>query len=158
MTALTENAKPWVLYLLECANGAYYAGITNNLAGRLAAHARGRGAKYTRANPPVRLLGSRSYPDRSQASKAEWKIKQLPRLAKLACLPHARGGVSPPSPRSLSLNSSSPRPWGCFYQHRGRIELRPENPAYSPIVFQEGRELLVWGVVIGVVRRYAARG
>ncbi len=84
MTALTENAKPWVLYLLECANGAYYAGITNNLAGRLAAHARGRGAKYTRANPPVRLVGSRSYPDRAQASKAEWKIKQLPRLAKLA--------------------------------------------------------------------------
>ena len=84
MSASIEHAKQWVLYLLECANGAYYAGITNNLAGRLAAHARGRGAKYTRANPPVRLVGSRSYPDRAQASKAEWKIKQLPRLAKLA--------------------------------------------------------------------------
>ena len=93
MTALTENTKPWVLYLLECANGAYYAGITNNLAGRLAAHARGRGAKYTRANPPVRLVGSRSYPDRSQASKAEWKIKQLPRLAKLAFITAQAGNL-----------------------------------------------------------------
>ena len=45
-----------------------------------------------------------------------------------------------------------------LYKHRGRVELRPENPAYPPIVFQEGRELLVWGVVIGVVRRYAVRG
>ena len=74
------------------------------------------------------------------------------------CLPHARGGVSAFCCFIKTPCSSSPRPWGCFYQHRGRIELRPENPAYSPIVFQEGRELLVWGVVIGVVRRYAARG
>ena len=93
MTAQIDNAKPWVLYLLECANGAYYAGITNDLEGRLAAHACGRGAKYTRANPPVRLLGSRSYPDRSQASKAEWKIKQLPRLAKLAFITAQAGNL-----------------------------------------------------------------
>jgi DNA polymerase V len=45
-----------------------------------------------------------------------------------------------------------------LYQHRGRVELRPENPAYPPIVFHEGSELLVWGVVVGVVRRYAVRG
>ena len=80
------------------------------------------------------------------------------RTGQAAGLPHARGGVSTRSPTKSTGLSSSPRPWGCFYQHRGRIELRPENPAYSPIVFQEGRELLVWGVVIGVVRRYAARG
>ena len=45
-----------------------------------------------------------------------------------------------------------------LYKHMGRVELRPENPVYPPIVFQEGSELLVWGVVIGVVRRYVARG
>ena len=45
-----------------------------------------------------------------------------------------------------------------LYKHMGRVELRPENPAYPPIVFQEGSELLVWGVVVGVVRRYPVHG
>lgn len=44
-----------------------------------------------------------------------------------------------------------------LYKHMGRIELRAENPAYRPIVCQDGGELLVWGVVVGVVRRYGAR-
>ena len=45
-----------------------------------------------------------------------------------------------------------------LYKHQGRVELRPENPAYSPIIFNDGVELLVWGVVVGVVRRYSSRG
>lgn len=76
----------WCLYLLECRNGSWYAGITNHLDARYAAHVAGHGARYTRANPPVRLLGFREYPDRSSASRAEWAIKQLPRERKLAFL------------------------------------------------------------------------
>ena len=76
----------WCLYLIECRNGAWYAGITNRLDARYAAHVAGRGARYTRANPPVKLLGFRSYPDRASASRAEWQIKQLPRERKLAFL------------------------------------------------------------------------
>jgi DNA polymerase V len=45
-----------------------------------------------------------------------------------------------------------------LFKHRGRVELRAENPAYQPIEFKDGSELLVWGVVVGVVRRYSARG
>ena len=41
-----------------------------------------------------------------------------------------------------------------FYKYAGRIELHPENPRYSAITFSEGSELQIWGVVIGVVRRY----
>ena len=82
----TVVAKQWCLYLLECRSGAYYAGITNRLDARCAAHAAGRGARYTRANPPLRLLGFRNYPDRSSASRAEWQIKRLPRERKLAFL------------------------------------------------------------------------
>jgi putative endonuclease len=85
-TAVAESVKGWCLYLIECCNGSYYAGITNDLQARYAAHAAGRGARYTRANPPMRLLGFRSYPDRSSASRAEWQIKQLPREQKLAFL------------------------------------------------------------------------
>jgi DNA polymerase V len=44
-----------------------------------------------------------------------------------------------------------------LYKYRGRHELRPENPAYQPILFQEGSQLEVWGVVVGVVRRYSPR-
>ena len=76
----------WYLYLIECNNGAYYAGITNDLAGRYAAHVSGRGAKYTKANSPLRLLGSKAYPDRTTASRAEWEIRQLPKSKKMAYL------------------------------------------------------------------------
>lgn len=78
--------KNWFLYLLECRSGAYYAGITNDLEARYQAHVRGKGARYTRGDPPVRLLGAAAFPDRSSASRAEWEIKRLPRARKLAYL------------------------------------------------------------------------
>jgi DNA polymerase V len=43
-----------------------------------------------------------------------------------------------------------------LYKYKGLIELRPENPDYSNITFSEGHELQIWGVVIGVVRRYSS--
>lgn len=75
--------KPWFLYLLECANGSYYAGITTDVAARFRVHQHGKGARYTRANPPLRVLAQAVYADRSTASKAEWALKQLPREYKL---------------------------------------------------------------------------
>lgn len=84
---MPANVEPtWWLYLIECRNGAYYAGITNDLERRYAAHVAGRGAKYTRANPPRRLVGSRPFPDRSAASKAEHAIRKLSRSEKLVYL------------------------------------------------------------------------
>ncbi len=44
-----------------------------------------------------------------------------------------------------------------LFKHMGRVELRPENPTYQPIKFKDGSELQVWGVVVGVVRRYSSR-
>lgn len=73
----------WFLYLLECNNGAYYAGITNNLESRFAAHVTGKGARYTRANPPIKIVASKSYQDRSTASVAEAQLKSLPKHKKL---------------------------------------------------------------------------
>ena len=77
------NRVTWYLYLLECNNGAYYAGITNDLQARFAAHLAGKGARYTRANPPVKVIASKPYSDRSSASIAEAQLKQLPRHEKL---------------------------------------------------------------------------
>lgn len=74
----------WILYLLECNNGAFYAGITNDLPARFDAHLSGKGARYTRANPPVKILASKAYADRSAASIAEAQLKNLPRNQKRA--------------------------------------------------------------------------
>ena len=76
------STQIWYLYLLECANGSYYAGITTDVVARFEAHQSGKGARYTRANPPLRIVAQAAYPDRSAASKAEWQLKQLPREAK----------------------------------------------------------------------------
>jgi putative endonuclease len=73
----------WFLYLLECNNGAYYAGITNDLEARFSTHLSGKGARYTRANPPVKIIASKPYLDRSAASIAEARLKSLPRNKKL---------------------------------------------------------------------------
>jgi putative endonuclease len=73
----------WFLYLLECNNGAYYAGITNDVEARFATHVSGKGARYTRANPPIKIIASKPYPDRSSASVAEVQLKHLPRNKKL---------------------------------------------------------------------------
>jgi putative endonuclease len=91
------DARPWYLYLLLCRNGACYAGITNDLDARFRAHANGTGARYTRANPPVGLLGSRVYPDRAAASRAEWQIKRLPKERKLAFLQADTPDAAPPT-------------------------------------------------------------
>jgi putative endonuclease len=73
----------WYLYLLECVGGSYYAGITTDLESRFRAHQSGLGAKYTRANPPLRIVASQPYPDRSSASVAEARLKKTRRNKKL---------------------------------------------------------------------------
>lgn len=78
----TTSAE-WGVYLLECRNGCWYAGITNALDRRLRLHATGRGAHYTRAHPPVGLIGWRSVGDRSAALKAEARLKRMRRSEKL---------------------------------------------------------------------------
>lgn len=85
-TAVVEESAQgaWFLYLIECRDGSLYAGITTDVAARYAVHLSGKGARYTRSHPPVRLVGSVSYPDRSSASKAEYRIKQLKPAAKRA--------------------------------------------------------------------------
>jgi putative endonuclease len=74
----------WFVYLIECRDGSLYTGITTDVAARYAAHAAGKGARYTRSHPPLRLLGSEAHPDRSAAAKAEYRIKQLSPMEKRA--------------------------------------------------------------------------
>jgi len=87
----------WYVYLLECRDGSVYTGIATNVERRYAQHATGKGARYTRAHPPLRLLGRFEYPDRAAASRAEYAIKQLAPAAKRALCGadrHAAGPVA----------------------------------------------------------------
>ncbi len=79
-------ARPWVLYLIECAGDRLYAGITNDLAARFAAHRAGRGARFTKAFAPVRIVAASELPSRSDALKAEHALKRRPRADKLRWL------------------------------------------------------------------------
>jgi putative endonuclease len=74
----------WFCYLLACADGTLYAGITNSLDRRVAAHNAGSASKYTRARRPVALAWWRPCRDRAEASRREAALKALPRSAKLA--------------------------------------------------------------------------
>lgn len=72
-----STSKPWFLYLIECQDGSIYTGITVDVAKRYAAHETGKGAKYMRSHPPKRILKVLEFINRSEASKAEYAIKQL---------------------------------------------------------------------------------
>ena len=74
---------PYWLYLLECEGGVYYAGIALDVEQRFFQHVFGRGARFTRARPPLRVLAARQYPSRGDALRAELQLKALPRAAKL---------------------------------------------------------------------------
>ena len=73
----------WLCYLLQCADGTLYCGITNDLDKRLAAHNAGEGAKYTRGRTPVKLLYHEPCADKSAALKREMQIKRMVRGEKL---------------------------------------------------------------------------
>ncbi|KVE39293.1 GIY-YIG nuclease family protein [Burkholderia sp. TSV86] len=74
----------WYLYLIECADGSVYTGITTDVAARFAQHVQGKGARYTRARKPRAVLASFELADRSSASRAEYRVKQLTAAQKRA--------------------------------------------------------------------------
>lgn len=87
----------WCVYLLRCRDGSLYAGATNDLKARLARHAAGKGARYTRSRLPVRLAYQEQVPDRGAALRREAALKKLTRQQKLALVARARRRRGPSS-------------------------------------------------------------
>lgn len=83
----------WTVYILQCADGTLYTGITNDLARRVAEHESGTGAKYTKGRGPLQLVYQESCEDRGLASKRENEIKALDRKAKLLLIAADTGSV-----------------------------------------------------------------
>lgn len=77
---------PWFVYILRCGDGSLYTGITTDLARRLDAHRRGKGARYTRTRLPLELVYSESAPDRASASAREYALRKLKRAEKEALI------------------------------------------------------------------------
>ncbi|WP_419764619.1 MAG: GIY-YIG nuclease family protein [Arcobacter sp.] len=74
----------YFVYILECCDGTLYTGITTDVEKRLDEHnSSPKGAKYTKARRPVKLIYAESSSDRSSASKREYAIKKLSRVKKL---------------------------------------------------------------------------
>lgn len=78
--------KSWFVYILECLDGSFYTGITNDLEKRMTAHKNGTGSKYVRAKGFKQLISSKKYLTKSEALKVEYKIKKLSKNEKLKFL------------------------------------------------------------------------
>ena len=83
-------ASMYYVYILKCADDSLYTGITTDIKRRVNEHNTTiRGAKYTRARRPVRLVYNKRYRTRSAASVAEAAIKKLSKVAKLELIARA---------------------------------------------------------------------
>lgn len=69
-------------YILECKDGTYYTGWTNNLEKRLRAHNEGKGAKYTKTRLPVSLIYYEEFQTKEEAMRREYAIKHMTRKEK----------------------------------------------------------------------------
>lgn len=75
--------KCWYLYILECSDGSFYTGITDDVQKRLKAHNSGKGAKYTRGRGPLVLRYSESCQSHSAALQREIEVKRFSKAKKL---------------------------------------------------------------------------
>lgn len=96
---MTVPSSSWYLYIIETEGGRLYTGITTDLARRFEQHVSGKGARFFRADPPLRMVYSQSHPDRSTASKAEYAVKQLSRKEKLTLIAGQSGSGCHPALR-----------------------------------------------------------
>ena len=125
----------WTVYILRCADGSLYTGMTDDLDRRLATHNAGRGARYTRSRLPVESVYRETARSRAAALRREWQIKQLDRAGKEALV--MSGGKSTATPgfpgfrpaamRFLtSLRRNNRRDW--FEAHRDLYEEEVRSP------------------------------
>jgi len=78
-----KEQKTWHVYILECRDGSFYTGVTNDLDKRMKIHAKNKGSKYVAKKGFKKLLRAIPCQDKSDACKIEYKIKQLPKWEKL---------------------------------------------------------------------------
>jgi len=122
----------WI-YILECDDGSYYTGYTNNLTRRYRQHVDGKAnVRYTRSHPPVRIAQCwRLFDTIGTALKVESLIKKRPRPVKdkLVAKPETLG---PLAARTLS------REVRIFTADAAAVEV--ESKAMTPDDIRSGRD------------------
>jgi uncharacterized protein (TIGR02453 family) len=126
----------WHVYVARCGDGSLYTGITTDPARRERAHNAGRGASYTRARRPVRLVHLEPAPDRSAALRRELAIKRMTRDVKEQLVSRSASVAAPPAefrgfgPGALEflrrLARNNRRDW--FERHRAVYETEVRDP------------------------------
>jgi len=86
-----RNGEVWFVYMLRCADGTLYTGITKDLTRRCQQHNDGVASRYTRSRRPVKLVYQESQRSQSLALKREAAVKKLTRRQKLALIRGAQG-------------------------------------------------------------------
>ena len=123
----------WFVYIARCGDGSLYTGVTTDPDRRESVHNAGRGAAYTRARLPVRLVYREPAADRGAALRREASIKRLDRKQKevMVRLGRARGGEFTGFGRGAlgflrRLARNNRRDW--FEQHRAEYEAEVLTP------------------------------
>lgn len=70
------------MYVVECCDGSYYTGYTTDVKKRVTVHNSGKGAKYTRARLPVKLIYAEGFNSKEEAMSAEALLKRKKRAQK----------------------------------------------------------------------------
>lgn len=73
----SSGPREWAVYMLRCTDGSLYTGVAKNVMARYKLHENGKGAAYTRAHPPVKLVYQEDGFTRSEALMREAALKRL---------------------------------------------------------------------------------
>lgn len=82
--------KKYYTYIILTEKNTLYCGYTDDVEKRFQAHLEGKGAKYTRANKPIKIVYQKEFGSKSEAMKEEARIKKLTRHEKLALLTNTK--------------------------------------------------------------------
>lgn len=98
-TAETRNEKmkktssdPWFVYVIRCADGSLYTGITKDVKRRCQQHNNGTASRYTRSRLPTKLVWQEAHPSQNSALKREAAIKAMTRRQKIALIRLKKAG------------------------------------------------------------------
>ena len=77
-----DKNKKYYVYIILTVNNKLYCGYTDDTDRRYKRHKEGKGAKFTKANKPLKLVYTKEFNTKQEAQKEEYRIKQLTRKQK----------------------------------------------------------------------------
>lgn len=83
-----KSSSLWYLYVVRCANGHLYTGVTTDVTRRFSEHQSGgiKSAKYLRGKGPLTLMYQELVGSHGDALRREIAVKKLSRAQKLALI------------------------------------------------------------------------